>query len=41
MTLLAQDNFSPITPVTSSKFQDKNEVVTQNDLNFYNQEHPP
>jgi hypothetical protein len=41
MTLEAQDNSSPITPVTSSKFQDKNDVVTQNDLNFYNQEHPP
>ncbi|MEW6710665.1 MAG: hypothetical protein AB1403_12640 [Candidatus Riflebacteria bacterium] len=39
--LLAQKKSSPIAPVTSSLNQVNGDAVSQNDLNFYPQEHPP
>ena len=39
--LLAQENSSPIAPVTSSLNQVNGDAVVKNDLNFYPQEHPP
>jgi hypothetical protein len=39
--LLAQENSSPIAPVTSSLNQVNGDAVVKNDLKFYPQEHPP
>ena len=41
MPLAIQDVSSPIVPVTDSSNQANGCVVTQNDLNFHMQEHPP